>query len=123
MTRIRFVAALPGNAQRDSVVFPCALPRPRATRRSPHHADEDVLAAARDARSRIALRRIQSYAEYAVVCPQHTVRDLPDPDDAPFAECAPALGCDLVSGNKRHFPRAAIEALTVLSPRQFVATV
>jgi hypothetical protein len=47
----------------------------------------------------IVLRRIQPQAEYAVVSPAHLVRGLPDADDAPFAECAIALGCHLVSGN------------------------
>jgi predicted nucleic acid-binding protein len=68
----------------------------------------------------IVLRRIQSHAEYAVVAPCHLVRDLPDADDAPFAECARALQCPLVSGNTRHFPSVAIGGLTVLTPRQFV---
>lgn len=69
---------------------------------------------------RIVLRRIQSLAEYAIVSPQHVVHGLPDVDDTPFAECAVALGCALVSGNSRHFPRKAIGELTILTPRQFV---
>ena len=72
---------------------------------------------------RIVMRRIHSLAEYAVVSPHHVVRGLPDSNDIPFAECALALGCDLVSGNSRHFPRAAIGNLTVLTPRQFVDAV
>jgi predicted nucleic acid-binding protein len=67
----------------------------------------------------IVLRRIQSLGEWAVVKPQHVVQDLPDADDGPFAECARALGCSLVTGNKRHFPRAAVGNLHLLSPRQF----
>ncbi len=69
---------------------------------------------------RIVLRRILSLATYATVLPQHAVHGLPDGDDAPFAECALALSCVLVSGNRRHFPRAAIKDLSLLSPRQFV---
>lgn len=68
----------------------------------------------------IVLRRIQSQAVYAVVTPAHLVRDLPDADDAPFAECAIAIGCHLVSGNARHYPATAVGTLTVLTPRQFV---
>jgi predicted nucleic acid-binding protein len=68
----------------------------------------------------IVLKRIQSQAAFAVVSPAHVVRGLPDPDDAPFAECSLALECPLVSGNTRHFPAAAIGKLTVLTPRQFV---
>jgi uncharacterized protein len=69
---------------------------------------------------RIVLRRVLSLAVQADVLPQHVVRGLPDADDAPFAECALALGCELVSGNKRHFPRPAVGGLAVLSPREFV---
>lgn len=68
---------------------------------------------------RIVLRHIDYLAEHAIVMPQHTVQGLPDPDDAPFVECARALGCALVTGNKRHFPRSAVEKLRVLSARQF----
>lgn len=68
----------------------------------------------------IVMRRIYSFAEYAVVTPRHVVRELPDSDDIPFAECAMALGCALVSGNTRHFPSASIGNLTVITPRQFV---
>jgi len=70
----------------------------------------------------IVLKRIQSQAEHAIVTPAHLIRGLPDPDDAPFAECARALACPLVSGNTRHFPAKAIGKLTVLTPRQFVDT-
>lgn len=68
----------------------------------------------------IVLRRMLAQAEYAVVTPAHLVRGLPDADDAPFAECARALECPLVSGNARHFPSAAIGSLAILTPRQFV---
>jgi len=68
---------------------------------------------------RIVLRRIRSLARHVVVNPPHVVHGLPDPDDAPFAECAHALGCVVVTGNPRHFPRMSIGALRVLSPRQF----
>lgn len=68
----------------------------------------------------IVLRRIQSQAAFAVVSPTHLVRGLPDADDAPFAECALALECRLVSGNTRHFPAAAVGHLSVVTPRQFV---
>ena len=69
------------------------------------------------------LRRIRSMAVYAVVSPRDVVHGLPDSDDAPFAECAIALGCDLVSGNRRHYPPSAVSNLPVLSPRQFVDAV
>ncbi len=72
---------------------------------------------------RIVMRRIYALAEYAVVLPNHVLHGLPDSNDIPFAECALALKCDLVSGNGRHYPRAAIGNLTVLTPRQFVDAV
>lgn len=71
----------------------------------------------------IVLRSIHAQAEFAVVAPAHLVRGLPAADDAPFAECAKALGCQLVTGNTRHFPAAAVGRLAVLSPRQFVDAV
>jgi putative PIN family toxin of toxin-antitoxin system len=50
-----------------------------------------------------------------------TVRGLPDPDDAPFLECALASGVPLVTGNLRHFPKSAAKNATVITPAQFVA--
>ncbi len=50
-----------------------------------------------------------------------TVRGLPDPDDAPFVECALASGVPLVTGNLRHFPKSAAKDATVITPAQFVA--
>jgi uncharacterized protein len=50
-----------------------------------------------------------------------TVRGLPDPDDAPFLECALASGVPLVTGNLRHFPKIAAKNVTVITPAQFVA--
>jgi uncharacterized protein len=72
---------------------------------------------------RIVMRRILAFAAFADVYPRHVVNGLPDSDDAPFAECALALGCELVTGNRRHFPRAAVGKLAVLTPRQYVDAV
>jgi uncharacterized protein len=52
---------------------------------------------------------------------QRTV-GLPDPDDAPFLECARAAGVPLVTGNLRHFPKSAAGKTPVLTPAQFVAS-
>jgi putative PIN family toxin of toxin-antitoxin system len=49
------------------------------------------------------------------------VRGLPDPDDAPFLECALAADVPLVTGNIRHFPKSAAKGATVITPAQFVA--
>ena len=48
------------------------------------------------------------------------VRGLPDPDDAPFLECALAADVPLVTGNIRHFPKFAAKSTTVIAPVQFV---
>jgi uncharacterized protein len=47
---------------------------------------------------------------------------LPDPDDAPFLECARAAGVPLVTGNLRHFPKSVAGKVPVLTPAQFVAS-
>ena len=69
---------------------------------------------------RLVLRRIISLAIWADIGPEHLRTGLPDPDDAPFAECAHALNGRLVTGNRRHFPATAVGSLPVLSPRQFL---
>ena len=48
-------------------------------------------------------------------------QDLPDPDDAPFLECALAAGVPLVTGNTRHYPKSAAKHIPVITPVQFVA--
>jgi len=52
----------------------------------------------------------------------HLTRELPDPDDAPFLECAQTAGVPLVTGNIRHFPKPATKGVTVVTPAQFVAS-
>lgn len=67
----------------------------------------------------IILSRILNGALWVSVPPEATVTGLPDPSDAPFAECSLTAGSILVTENKRHFPRSAIGKVTVWSPRQF----
>jgi putative PIN family toxin of toxin-antitoxin system len=50
----------------------------------------------------------------------HLAHDLPDPDDAPFLECALAAGVPVVTGNLRHLPKSVIHDLNVITPAQFV---
>lgn len=45
---------------------------------------------------------------------------LPDPDDEPFLTVAGAAGAVLVTGNTRHFPKAARGDVQVLSPRELL---
>jgi predicted nucleic acid-binding protein len=52
----------------------------------------------------------------------HLAHELPDPDDAPFLECAQTAGVPLVTGNIRHFPKSAIKGVSVFTPAQFVAS-
>ena len=51
------------------------------------------------------------------------VRGLPDPDDAPFLECALEAGVPLIAGNLRHFPKSAVKDVIVITPAQFVTSV
>jgi putative PIN family toxin of toxin-antitoxin system len=45
---------------------------------------------------------------------------LPDPDDLPFLEVAASAHAILITGNRRHFPKAAIGTVQVLSPAEFL---
>lgn len=57
------------------------------------------------------------WIETTVACAAH---GLPDPDDAPFLQCALAAGVPLVTGNMRHFPKSVAVDVKVLTPAQFV---
>jgi len=59
-------------------------------------------------------------AERAVVPVGLRLTGLPDRDDAPFVECAWAAQVPLVTGNLKHYPRAAVGPVRVLSPRDFL---
>ena len=50
-------------------------------------------------------------------------RGLPDPDDAPFLECARAAGVPLVTGNIRHFPKMLAGDVKIWTPTQFISAV
>ena len=46
---------------------------------------------------------------------------LPDPSDEPFLEVALSAHVEaLVTGNKRHYPKAASEGILILSPSEFL---
>ena len=51
---------------------------------------------------------------------EHWASDLPDPDDAPFIECARAAGVPLVTGDARHFPKSLVRGVSVLTPLRFL---
>jgi uncharacterized protein len=65
------------------------------------------------------LAAIRSRATWAEVGPDSSV-ELPDPDDAPFAECALVESVPLVTGNLRHFPKHACRGLKVTTAAEFV---
>jgi putative PIN family toxin of toxin-antitoxin system len=69
----------------------------------------------------LVLATIRARSFWVEAAATHTVRGLPDPDDAPFLECALAAGAALVTGNVRHFPKSAARDITVITPAQFVA--
>jgi uncharacterized protein len=70
----------------------------------------------------LVLATIRTQSFWIETAAAHTVRGLPDPDDAPFLECALTAGVPLVTGNARHFPKSAAKDITVMTPAQFIAT-
>jgi uncharacterized protein len=71
----------------------------------------------------LVLSAIRTQSFWIETAAAHTVRGLPDPDDAPFLECALAAGVPLVTGNIRHFPKSAAKDVIVITPAQFVTSV
>jgi putative PIN family toxin of toxin-antitoxin system len=55
----------------------------------------------------------------AVAAPVLAV-DLPDPSDAMFVEVAVGAGCQIITGNQRHFPREQCRGVAVLTPGEFI---
>jgi uncharacterized protein len=70
----------------------------------------------------LVLTAIRSRAFWVEVASGRMVEGLPDPDDAPFLECARTAGVPLVTGNARHFPKSVAGDVTILTPAQFVAS-
>ena len=71
---------------------------------------------------RLVVAAIRARASWVEVAAEDMVRKLPDPDDAPFLECARAAGVPLVTGNVRHFPKSIARDTAILTPTQFVAS-
>lgn len=71
----------------------------------------------------LVLARIGGQAFWVEAMAPSVARDLPDPDDAPFLECALAAKVPLVTGNVRHFPKGLARIAPILSPARFVALV
>ncbi|MCU0772450.1 MAG: PIN domain-containing protein [Verrucomicrobia bacterium] len=70
----------------------------------------------------LVLAAIRTRSFWVEVTAAHMVCDLPDPDGAPFLECAQTAGVPLVTGNIRHFPKSAAKTAIVITPTQFVAS-
>ncbi len=68
----------------------------------------------------LVLAAIRDRAFWVEAAAARAVRGLPDPEDAPFLECALEAGVPLVTGNLRHFPKAAAKDVVVIPPAQFV---
>jgi uncharacterized protein len=71
----------------------------------------------------LVLLAIRSRSFWVEAAGRHMRPGLPDPDDAPFLECARAADVPLVTGNIRHFPKAVARDVSVITPAQFVATI
>jgi predicted nucleic acid-binding protein len=69
----------------------------------------------------LVLTVIRARSFWVEAAAQHLAHNLPDPNDAPFLECARMADVPLVTGNIRHFPRIAAKGVTVITPAQFVA--
>ena len=65
-----------------------------------------------------AIRARSFWIEAAAI---HLTHELPDPDNAPFLECARTADVPLVTGNLRHFPKTIVGNVKVLTPAQFIA--
>lgn len=68
----------------------------------------------------LVLEAIRARAFWVEASVRQMAAGLPDPDDAPFLECAWAAGAPLVTGNIRHFPKSIAKTALVLTPAQFV---
>ena len=70
----------------------------------------------------IVLAAIRARAFWVEAAAGQRAGSPPDPDDAPFLECARTAGVPLVTGNLRHFPKSVAVNVPVLTPAQFVAS-
>lgn len=66
------------------------------------------------------LRAVSRYGLWVTAPPGIAADNLPDADDAPFLECARSAGVPLVTGNVRHYPKAAAGSVSVVTPADYV---
>ena len=69
-----------------------------------------------------AVRDIMLFLEQNTiyVVPVRSITDLPDPDDAPFAELALSAAVPLVTGNADHYPESLRHSIDVLTPAGYL---
>lgn len=93
--------------------------------------DDRIMAEYRDVLSRpafalpgrdveIVLDSVQRHGLWAVLQAETQADGLPDPDDAPFLECARAMEVPLVTGNVRHYPRVVVGTVPIVTPTEYV---
>jgi len=68
----------------------------------------------------IVLAAVRAHAFWVEVVASESLKGLPDPDDAPFVECARAAGVPLVTGKTRHHPKPLVRGVSVITPARFV---
>lgn len=68
----------------------------------------------------IVLQPIQRHGQWVTASAGVVVGGWPDPDDAPFLECARVAGVPLVTGNARHYPKAVAGPVPVLAPAEYI---
>jgi len=68
----------------------------------------------------IFLETLARSAVYAEVKIAHCITSMPNPGDIPFAECALAFRCPIVTGNVKHYKVPALKTLKIFAPRAFL---
>lgn len=76
-------------------------------------------------RLRIDAGAVRDFLHFLDDCADHIAAppldaDMPDANDLPFLEVAAEAHAVLVTGNKQHFPKKAVGAVRVASPREFL---
>jgi uncharacterized protein len=67
----------------------------------------------------IVLDSIRRHAQWITAASEATASGLPDPDDAPFLECARSARVPVVTGNARHYPKGVAGKVRILTPDEF----
>ncbi len=71
----------------------------------------------------ILLDQIMSNAYFPEISADDIIENMKDSGDIPFAECALAARCPMVTGNLRHFKHPCLRSATVLSASEFLKLV